>query len=58
MLSAQFRHISHAFFSTESLKHFQPFWHIFARFFANSENAAKSKFRQEMLNIQKDVNQI
>ncbi len=42
-------------FSTESETPSAWFRHIFKRFFANSENATKSKdfskFRQEMLNI-------
>ncbi len=52
LLLAKFHHIFQAFFSALKVKHFQPNFDIFsARFFANSENSTKSKFRQEMLNI-------
>ncbi len=44
--------IFHPFFSALRVKRFQPNFDIFfILFFTNSENATKSKFRQETVNI-------
>jgi hypothetical protein len=52
MLSALKPSIFHAFFSALKVKRFQPNFAIFFRlFFTNSEDATKSKFCQETLNI-------
>jgi hypothetical protein len=52
MLSALKASIFHAFFSALKVKCFQPnFARFFRLFFTSSENATKSKFRQETLNI-------
>ncbi len=52
MLSTLKALIFHAFFSTLKVKRFHPNFAIFFHaFFTNSENATKSEFRQETLNI-------
>ncbi len=52
MLLALKASIFHAFFSAMKVKCFQPNFAIFFMlFFTSIENATKSKFRQEMLNI-------
>jgi hypothetical protein len=56
MLSALKALIFHMFFSALKVKRFQPNFAIFfTLFFTNSENATKSKFSQEMLNILREL---